>query len=358
MDTKNKSSPLVEPRFGYADDVGNPYQPTVLETLRECGYVLDVFHNPSHALTVINFGFELFTLFILFTYLSAFWSSGSFIFLVALVLIFATVHNTIWYHRYCSDISYQFTRLVYARIILWTNPLAFIFREEIYAIPHKIHHQKTEKPGDPYGPHLGYFASFFAPELTQRINSKLSEPDFEALKKSIKHIGLCTGSYGHFTKTGSIESVTVYAARSIVSQSLWIAIALASGGMSYVTAYYSAIFIITMLIRDFNWRGHGGSSAGQKRRDWEFHTKSYALNQYFYGWVASEWHDNHHHYFTSARNGYLRGQIDIAFHTIKFLHKLGIVKSYIDATNIFRAQCQNVSEQSTGDVFNVRPLEN
>lgn len=124
MDTKNKLPPLVEPRFGYADDVGNPYKPTALETLRECGYVLDVFHNPSHTLTVVNFGFELLTLFILLTYVSVFWSSGSFVFLVALVLIFATVYNTIWYHRYCSHISCRFTSLVYARIILWSNPLA------------------------------------------------------------------------------------------------------------------------------------------------------------------------------------------------------------------------------------------
>lgn len=358
MDTKNKLPPLVEPRFGYADDVGNPYKPTALETLRECGYVLDVFHNPSHTLTVVNFGFELLTLFILLTYVSVFWSSGSFVFLVALVLIFATVYNTIWYHRYCSHISCRFTSLVYARIILWSNPLAFIFREEIYAIPHEIHHQRTEKPGDPYGPNLGYLASFFAPELTQRINPKLSEPDFETLKKSIEHIGLCTCSYDRFTKTGSIENITVYTVRSIVSQSLWIAIIFGLGGISYVTAYYSAIFVITMLIRDFNWRGHGGTSAGQKRRGWEFHKKSYALNQYFYGWIASEWHDNHHHYCTSARNGFLPGQIDIGFQLIKFLHKLGIVKSYIDATHIFRAQCQNVSQQSTGDIFNVRPLEN
>ncbi|HKY09158.1 MAG TPA: hypothetical protein VJQ55_12985, partial [Candidatus Binatia bacterium] len=108
----------------------------------------------------------------------------------------------------------------------------------------------------------------------------------------------------------------------------------------FVLAYYAAIFTATILIRDFNWRGHGGNRHGQfKRKNWEFDRRTRALNQYFYGYIASEWHDNHHHYITSAKNGFLPGQIDMAFVIIKFLHRMGVVESYINAETLFHKQC-------------------
>ena len=103
-------------------------------------------------------------------------------------------------------------------------------------------------------------------------------------------------------------------------------------------AWYSSIFVITSLIRDFNWRGHGGNSRHIKKPGWEFDKRSFALNQRFYGYIASEWHDNHHKYATSANNGFLPGQIDIAFHVIKTLQRFGVIQSYIDSSPRFKEE--------------------
>ena len=115
------------------------------------------------------------------------------------------------------------------------------------------------------------------------------------------------------------------------------------GGLDIVWAWYAAIFFITFLIRDFNWRGHGGNKPRPKKRGWEFDDKSYALNQWFYGYLASEWHDNHHKYPSSANNGFLAGQIDFAFLLIKLMYRLGVVESYVDARPIFQKECLNCS---------------
>ena len=339
--SKQEPSPiLVEPHFGYRDNSGLPYTPTLPETVREFLRVIDCIRTPVHSLTTINFLLQVSTGGAFIIFISYFASPGSLLFLVFGVLWLGTIYNTVWYHRYCSDFAFQFARQIYPRIFLWTNPMAFIFREEIYAIPHKIHHQRTDRPGDPYGPHLGYVASFLSPELTQRINPNITREEFDARLRGIDHIGLHKNTYAQFRRTASFENVYYYAARVSLSQSLWISIAYTFGEAAFVLAYYSAIFIATILIRDFNWRGHGGNRQGQiKRSNWEFEKKTRALNQYFYGIVASEWHDNHHHYITSAKNGFLPGQIDIAFATIKTLHRLGIVKCYINSESLFQKQC-------------------
>jgi len=348
MTMESKSLILVEPTFGYADSNGRPYKPTFTETMKELLFAINCISNSNHLLTAINFFLQLATSVPFFVFLVRYVSPGSMFFLLCAVICLGTIYNTVWYHRYCSDMAFQFARPIYPKMVLWTNPMAFIFREEIYALPHRIHHQRTEQAGDPYGPHLGYFANFLSPELTQRINPNITREEFESRKRSLLHVGLQSHSYERFRKTGSIESLYYYSTRTIFSQAIWIIAAYSVGGLSFVMTYYSAIFIATVLIRDFNWRGHGGNFPGRaKRKGWEFEKKTRALNQYFYGLIASEWHDNHHHYITSARNGFLPGQIDAAFVLIKYLHRVGIVKSYIDHRDLFYRQCL-ASERNVG----------
>jgi stearoyl-CoA desaturase (delta-9 desaturase) len=326
---------LVEPRFGYADRDGLPYEPSFQETLKELARVMNIVSYPYHLLTALNFVLQISTLVLVFVFCLRFLSMSALVFILLLIFFLGTIHNTIWYHRYCSHKAFEFARPAYAILFLWTNPLAFIFREEVYAIPHRIHHQRTEKAGDPYGPHLGWLASCLAPELTQRINPNLSKEHYESIKQTLSHIGLRTHTYAQFKKTGSIESLPYYAGRTIFSQTVWSLFAYLAGGTAYLAAYYCGLFIITFLIRDFNWRGHGGNFRRQKKVGWEFDTKSYALNQRFYGYIASEWHDNHHNYPASANNGFLTRQVDIAFQVIKFMHRMGIVRSYVDAGDKF-----------------------
>jgi stearoyl-CoA desaturase (delta-9 desaturase) len=333
------SAIILEPAFGYASADGKPHQPTFQEVIKELVAVMKVMRFPTHFVTASNFVFQVLTGVVFLIFLDRYILIGTVSFIVCATFFIGTIYNTIWYHRYCAHVAFEFSNQFYAMLLLWTNPLTFIFREEIYIFPHRIHHEQTEKSGDPYGPHCGWLASLLAPELTQRFNPTIVQEHYDSLVRSIQHIGFPAHSHEWFRKTACFENFAHYWSRIVVSQFLWIGTIGLLGGLGYIAAYYSAIFISTILIRDFNWRGHGGNFRRVKRAGWEFGTDSYALNQYFYGYIASEWHDNHHKYPFSANNGFLPGQIDIAFLLIKWMYRVGIVRSYVDAKASFEKEC-------------------
>jgi sn-1 stearoyl-lipid 9-desaturase len=328
---------LVVPKFLLNQLSDSKHKPTASETFDELRDAINFVRKPQHYLVAVFFFFHLTAGIIFAIHLLWFVTPASLIFLILSTFFLGTLYNTMWYHRYCSHGAFKFYDHWPKALFLWTNPL--LFREESYAIPHKVHHHITDHFGDPYGPHLGWLASFLSSELTQRINTDIPEQEFNRLKRSIRHIGLAENSYEAFRQTGSIERIREYAARNAVAQAFWGGLVFSVGGITLITAWYGAIFVILFLIRDFNWRGHGGSNHRPKKQGWEFDDRSRALNQYFYGFLASEWHDNHHRYPLSANNAFLNGQIDVAFQIIRFLKLIGIVESYVDVRPTFERQC-------------------
>ena len=335
---RKRSPILIEPHFRHSSVGDGTNAPTLKETVTELLYAINFIKSPTYKLLTINFFLYLLTAAVFVHFSLNYLTLSSVVFTVVCVVFLGTVYNNVWFHRYCCHSAYEFKKAGYTLLFLWTNPLSIIFREEIYSIPHRIHHEQTERPADPYGPHLGWLASFLAAELTQRLNTNITEHDYELLKSSIHPIGLRVNNHQQFMKTGSIENVTHYLFRVVFSQLFWVVLVYAIGGFTFVLAWYSSFFVTTSLIRDFNWRGHGGNSRHTKKHGWEFDERSYALNQRFYGYIASEWHDNHHKYPTSANNGFLPGQIDIAFNVIQYLHTFGIVQSYIDSFPRFKEE--------------------
>lgn len=333
--------PIIEPTFGYGNSNNHPYSPSPRDIMLEWWDAMNVVKYPTRALAVLNLAFHFSTFAAFIYFLTTRLSLPSLIFMLISVFVLGTVYNTVWYHRYCSHVAFQFKNVFFARLFLWTNPI--LFREECYAIPHMIHHKRTEKPGDPYGPHLGWLGSYLATESAQKTDTHISAEEYASLCASIAHIGLKTNSYAQFLRSGSIEELRCYLARICFIQLFWGIVIYSIGGADFMWAWFAAIFFITFLIRDFNWRGHGGNNPRRKKNGWEFDDNSYALNQWFYGYLASEWHDNHHKYPFSANNGFLPGQIDIAFQLIKLMHRLGIVKSYIDAKPLFEKECLALS---------------
>lgn len=336
---------LVAPLFGYTKDGVLPYKPTVREVIAEWIDSTNFFRDRTRALIALNFLYYCFTGVLFVIFLAYHLSLAAILFFVVALCFVGTVYNTVWYHRYCSHAAFTFSQPYYTSLFLWTTPL--VFRESTYAIPHRVHHQNSEKPGDPYGPHLGWLGNYLAIESSMKLNTSVTERQYELMVKSITHIGFKINSYSEFQKTGSVEQVGFYLSKTLFAQLFWLSLTFWSGGIAYVMAWYSAVFVATSLIRDFNWRGHGGNGGRAKELGWEFDDKSHALNQYFYGYIASEWHDNHHKYPFSANNGFLSGQIDVAFHIIQLMHRIGIVESYVDARPTFEKECLASSADST-----------
>jgi len=103
-----------------------------------------------------------------------------------------------------------------------------------------------------------------------------------------------------------------------------------------VMAWFSAVFTFTFLMRDFNYRGHSHSSPPKHVEGWDLDRRSLALNQRFYGYIAGEWHNNHHSFRASANCAFLPGQLDLAFIVIKAMHRVGIVDRFNDHRPQFR----------------------
>ena len=333
MAARDESTILIEPLFGYSKDSDKPYRPTTREILAEWIDCVNFVKHPSRTFIALNFAFHLSTFVIAIVFLLNFASLTNLLFVVVAACFLGTLYNTVWYHRYCSHASFQLKKVLYARIFLWLNPI--FFREEYYAIPHLIHHQKAERAGDPYGPHLGWLGSYLAVESSQKLNTNMSEKAYESLVRSLSHIGFPINSYLAFRRTGGIETTGYYLGRVFFAQLWWCIFFFTLAGVDLVLGWYTAIFVQTFLVREFNWRGHGGNYRFEKKPGWEFDRKSRALNQRFYGFTVAEWHDNHHRYPMSANNGFLTGQIDLAFQFIKLLSLVGIVKSYFDAKRLF-----------------------
>ena len=142
--------------------------------------------------------------------------------------------------------------------------------------------------------------------------------------------------------------------RTITAQVLLVGISYWAGGLPFVLSGYAGLFVFTFLLREFAWRGHGGDTPREKRAGWEFDTRSRSVNNRFYGYLAGEWHDNHHRLPTSANCAVLPGQVDVVFLLIRLLHRAGVVAAYRDTTPALRAelaaaQSGGVSAMSAGD---------
>jgi stearoyl-CoA desaturase (delta-9 desaturase) len=62
------------------------------------------------------------------------------------------------------------------------------------------------------------------------------------------------------------------------------------------------------------------------------------VNAIWPGYVAGEWHNNHHLFPNSARSGFLPHQLDLAWQFIRFGSAIGAVSSYNDSKADFYEQ--------------------
>ena len=210
-------------------------------------------------------------------------------------------------------------------------------KEDVYAIAHRVHHQRTDSAGDPHGPHLGWLGSYLCWESFFRTNTAITERQYETLTRSLRHLGIPLNTFADYRRTGSIEPLWHYGLRVLVAQALFIGLNYAIGGWPFVLAAYSGVFGYTFFWREFPWRSHGGGVSQPKIAGWEFDPRSKSTNRRAPGYLAGEWHDNHHRLPTSANCAVLPGQVDPAFLFIRTLHAVGVVSFYNDTAPAFRA---------------------
>ncbi len=335
--TPRAAAILIEPAYGYATSDGQPTRPRASQALADWVDAVNPFKGITRLVpfltAVAHIGAGVVGIVYWTHYLT--WASiDSLIIGIIAGIGIGIVYHSVWWHRYCTHRAFTFRSLGWTHLFTWPNPL--FYRDETFIIPHRVHHQKSDQPGDPFTPRSGWLVCYMSAETQQRLNTGISRAQYDALVRGLRHTGLRFNSYETFQRTGSVEHVGWFLLRGTFAQALWLVPAAVFGGPTWIAAYCSMVFGTTFLLRDFNFRGHTNESDHHPTPGWEF-GDGQALNHRLYGYLTGEWHNNHHACPRSARMGFVRGQVEIGFLFIRGLKRLGIVSSYTDQRNHFLA---------------------
>lgn len=251
--------------------------------------------------------------------------------LLAIGLVYSMVvlgtFGTIFHHRYGTHRAFTFRNSVWR--FLCRNLVIKLVPEETYIVSHHVHHQKTEQAGDPYNVHGGWLYCFLADVNHQPIAENLSPQDYERAARLVEHTGVKANRYDQYLTWGSISHPFRTVLHYVLNWAFWYAAFFLIGGHALATAIFGLAIVWGIGVRTFNFDGHGGGK--DKRVDGiDFNRADLSINQIWPGYVASEWHNNHHLYPHGARSGFLPYQLDLAWFFILLLSRMGGISSYRD----------------------------
>jgi stearoyl-CoA desaturase (delta-9 desaturase) len=318
---------LQEPSYGWCDKNGQLATPSVKQLYTEAFCRINIFKTRKNWMSLINWLITICMLPFFFFFIIKYFSVRLLLLGIFYSMVVMAIHATIWYHRYCTHKAYTFSHPVWKFII--QNLVIRTFPEEIYVISHHVHHAKSDKPGDPYNSKAGLMYCMLADVNHQTISKNLSEEEYVKAVKFLQHTGISINSYSKYKKWGSVSTPLYTIILWLLNWVFWFMVFYFMGGYGLACALFSAAMFWFILVRAFNYTGHGNGKA--KHIDGiDFDRRNLAINQLRPGLLCGEWHNNHHLYPRSARAGFLPSQVDISWLLIFSLFKLGIVSSYRD----------------------------
>ena len=189
-------------------------------------------------------------------------------------------------------------------------------------VPEVVHHRFAEKPRDPYNVNGGWLYCFLADVNHQPIAKNLTEDEYRRAGRLLGPSGLRLNSYEKYMAWGSLSDPARTLAHYLLNWSFWYGVLFGLGGHALATAIFGTSFFWAFGIRTFNFDGHG-RGRDSRRTGNDFHRGDLSINQWWPGYVAGEWHNNHHLYPTSARSGFLPHQLDLAWCVIRACASIG-----------------------------------
>jgi len=319
---------LQVPSYGWKDADDKLIVPTIKQLFTEAFSRINIFKTKKNWISLTSWLMAvcLLPFFILFI-VKYFSIKLLAVFIIYSMLIMST-HATIWFHRYCTHKSYKFSNPIWR--FFTQNLVLKTFPEEIYVVSHHVHHVKSDEPGDPYNPQGGFMYCMLSDVNHQSIAKDLSEADYSKASHFLKHTGVQLNCYKQYQKWGSVATPLYTIGLWLFNWTFWFTALYFIGGMGLVCAVFSAAMFWFVLVRAFNYTGHG--KGHEKHIDGiDFDRSNLSINQTRPGLFAGEWHNNHHLYPGSARAGFLKYQLDFAWVYIWIMHRLGAVSSYHDS---------------------------
>lgn len=324
---------LERPSYGWTNASGALSTPSNRQLFGEFASRLNVFKCKKNWLSFFSWFkvaalLPFFVLFMVYHFNWWFFAAG---FFYSMVLM--GTHGTIWHHRYCTHQAYTFSNRFWRFV---TRNLSLkIIPEEIYVISHHVHHAKSDQPGDPYNASGGFLYCFLADVNHQPISRTLSQKDYERVVSLMEHTGVKSNSYQQYLKWGSVASPVQSLLHWVLNWGCWYAIFYMAGGHGLALALFGGAFFWAVGVRTFNYEGHAKGDKDKHRDGIDFNRHDNSINQLWPGYVAGEWHNNHHLFPSSARSGFLPYQLDLAWCYIRLLKGIGGVSSYKDSRKQF-----------------------
>lgn len=345
---------LERPSYGFERD-GKLYVPTHKEIFREFFTKINVFKDKRNWVPFFSWAATLSLSIPLVVFFANYFTWPLFFLGFVYSMVALGTHGTIYLHRYSTHRAFKFRNPVWRFIC--RNLVVKLVLEELYVVSHHVHHQLSEKPGDPYNVKGGWLYCFLADVTHQPIAKNLNEADYEQLTKMLNHTGVHINTYKQYKKWGSLCHPSYAFLHYALNWSFWYLVFFLIGGQALASCLLGWSAVWGIGVRTFNFDGHG-SGKDKRREGIDFYNEDHSINQVWPGCVAGEWHNNHHLYPNGARAGFLPYQLDLAWLFIKSWHLIGGVSSYRDYKNDFMRDyylpyLKNVSVKEEASCANV-----
>ncbi len=323
---------LEPPTYGWKDESGELSKPSPNQIFKEFFSRLNLFKDKKNWLSFTSWFLVVCLAPFLFLFIFKYFSFTGLILAFFYSMIVMGTHGTIWHHRYCTHRAYKFKNKFWR---FFTQNLTLkIIPEEIYAVSHHVHHALSDQPGDPYNAQGGFLYCFLADVNHQPIARNLNERDYKRCVALMDHTGVTPNTYSQYQKYGTIANPVRTILGIMLNWAFWALVFYFIGGPSLLCAMFGAAGFWAVGVRTFNYEGHG-KGEDKRREGVDYNREDMSINQIWPGYVAGEWHNNHHLYPNSARSGFKPYQLDLAWCYIKFMSIIGAVSSYRDSKKQF-----------------------
>ena len=227
---------------------------------------------------------------------------GAILTAVALYFVAGMLGIGMSYHRLLTHRSYKTTKPI-EYFLTWCATLALEGGPIFWVATHRIHHQKSDREGDPHSPREGAWwahAGWIIMGQGMHQDAAVLARYVPDLSRDKGHVFL---SKWHWTSN------------VLVGLAL-----LAYGGIPYVL--WGIAFRTTFGLHT-TWLVNSATHLWGSRR---FETRDDSTNNW---WVAAltfgeGWHNNHHAHPTSARHGLAWYEVDLNWYGISFLKAIGL----------------------------------
>ncbi len=323
---------LQKPSYGWSNTNGKLIVPSKKQLFKEAFSRINIFRTKKNWIASLSWLMTACMIPFLYFFIVNYFSWQLLLVIPLYSIIIMGTHGTIWFHRYCTHKAYRFSHPFWR--VITQNLVIKTFPEEIYVVSHHVHHAKSDQPGDPYNPQAGFLYCMLSDVNHQSICKSLGEADYKRASQFLRHTGVQINNFRQYAKWGSITK-PFYAIRLwLLNWIFWSLILYFIGGAGLVCAIFTAAMLWFILVRAFNYTGHGKGE--DKHVDGiDFDRSNLSINQMRPGLFTGEWHNNHHLFPGSARAGFLPYQLDLAWIYIFCLYKIGVISSYHDSKKEF-----------------------